>query len=494
MTAIKAADALSGGKLLEETPEEVLAAREAFNELFDGAFADARDRELDSLRAPYVVQRYMKQFRTILPIYFTSADAGIDGPDADPGAAGAGPTPTRWDAEAPVAVAPLDCWSRGSIPMRKITDRRAVMRAQKPGAPPPPLPIQRRQSSSPGSDRSARDSRERGRPSSAHDIRGRSYSAAGSLRPSSAAALRAGGSLQPSASQPAIAQRGGGSSTSGSPVPPGLQRSASKGSFGGGSSAAELLAAEPEMTKDGYLICRGPEHLQPAFQKAERRRALNTEPDPEQRKITQLQKQIEGERTRAEEEIASIEKRFAQGKKAGEFFYLPASADAGLDVPALLGEPVQMTRPKYARMQPLRPEPFRGASAISAVTKGLLPGHSPPPPPPKQKKHREARPAASSSSTKAEPPLDPEREERLAQLEAQRSLLAQARKASESAGKLSYKPLGSRQPPLRETLKPAQGVTLNDPVDLSQPEGKAPPPKRGKPTVKPIAPLMEVAI
>ncbi len=519
-------EAEAEGEEAKPDPETLEAANEVLEDLFDASFADARNRELDAMRVPYVVDRYMQQFKTIIPLFFVSNDAGINGPDVDLDATD-DPAKTAWDVEPTPSRPPLDYWSRGAVPWRKLTDRTAVMPAQKLGAPPPPLPVQRPSpTSSPGRAGLSR-------PQSAHNLaRGRSYSAAGPLRPSSAAALRAGGSLEPSASQPALASRGvascngngngstkgalgasassvasgargaaaaaaaeagprvaarsGGAAAASVAEPPKLARSASRGSLGGssrslaGASGGPSGAPEPEMTKNGYLICRGPEHLQPKFQAAERRRrlALETEPDPEQRKINALRATLLKERESAQAEIAQLEKRFAKS----DFFY------------TALGEPVELTKPRYARMQPLRAEPFRGG--ISAVSRGLLIGQQLAPATAPAKKRRASGGAAGAAVAAAaskgkEVELTPEdqaKAQAAAERAAQAQLLSDARVAREANGKASYVPSGSRQPPLSETLRAAQGVRLvshelTDDLGNTGPPKAAAPPKNRRPII-----------
>ena len=123
----------------EPDPETVEAATEVLNELINVSFAGARNRELDNKRVPYVVNRFMQQFETIVPLYFTSNDAGINGPDFDPAAATTATLKTAWDVEPEASQPPLDYWSRGAVPWRKRSDLKVVMPFQKPGALPPPV-------------------------------------------------------------------------------------------------------------------------------------------------------------------------------------------------------------------------------------------------------------------------------------------------------------------------------------------------------------------
>jgi hypothetical protein len=522
----------------EPDPETVEAATEVLNELINVSFAGARNRELDNKRVPYVVNRFMQQFETIVPLYFTSNDAGINGPDFDPAAATAATLKTAWDVEPEASQPPLDYWSRGAVPWRKRSDLKVVMPFQKPGALPPPVGMYGQQpiTCTTASLSAAAGKPGPGRPQSAQSAqelaRGRSFSAAGPLRPSSAAALRASGSLVPSASQPTMASGDTSASQSAlgrgdtiifdnpplikSPPPPKaatataagggvftataagggaraaapktapkmrpapkLTSAASTGSLGsssakavgspGGAGSAAAAPAPPERsfvyraddpgaewTKSRQLLCRGPEHLQPKFRKAERSRrlALELEPDPEQRKINALRVVLQKERELAQAEIATLEKKFAKS----DFFYSKGALESKASVSDFfyreLGEPVEKSKPNHAKMQP---QP--NFLSVSELEKGLLPGQKPEPPPAPAKKRQPPQP----TTKKEDGPLEPEE---LAKLEAaaikaaQEHLLKTVAAAREADGKASYTPLGSRQPPLRETMKAAKGVRL----------------------------------
>ena len=545
----------------EPDPETIEAATEVLNELINVSFTGARNRELDNKRVPYVVNRFMQQFETIVPLYFTSNDAGINGPDFDPAAAADATLKTAWDVEPEASQPPLDYWSRGAVPWRKRSDLKIVMPFQKPGALPPPVGMYGQQpsiTSSTASLSAAVGKPGPGRPQSAQSAqelaRGHSHSAAGPLRPSSAAALRASGSLVPSASQPTMACGDTSASQSAlgrgdtiifdnpplikSPPPPkaatataagggfraaapkmrpaptmapkltsAVTSAASTGSIGGSSSkavsspgGAGSAAAAPappersfvyraddpgaEWTKSKQLNCRGPEHLQPKFRKAERSRrlALELEPDPEQRKINALRVVLQKERELAQAEIATLEKKFAKS----DFFYSKGAFESKASVSDFfyreLGEPVEKTKPNHAKMQP---QP--NCLSVSELEKGQLPGQKPEPTPAPAKKRQPPQP----TKKKEDGPLEPEE---LAKLEAaaikaaQEHLLKTVAAAREANGKASYTPLGSRQPPLRETMKVAKGVRLVPDVLVAELLGNAGPPSTTpSPNRKPVS-------
>ena len=152
--------------------------------------------------------------------------------------------------------------------------------------------------------------------------------------------------------------------------------------------------------------------------------------------------------------IQELEKKFAKS----DFFYSKGALESKASVSDFfyreLGEPVEKSKPNYAKMQP---QP--NYMSVSELEKGLLPGQKPEPPPAPAKKRQPPQP----TTKKEDGPLEPEE---LAKLEAaaikaaQEHLLKTVAAAREADGKASYTPLGSRQPPLRETMKAAKGVRL----------------------------------
>ena len=147
-----------------------------------------------------------------------------------------------------------------------------------------------------------------------------------------------------------------------------------------------------------------------------------------------------------------------------------------------LGEPVEKTKPNHAKMQP-QPNYL----SVSELEKGQLPGQKPEPTPAPAKKRQPPQP----TKKKEDGPLEPEE---LAKLEAaaikaaQEHLLKTVAAAREANGKASYTPLGSRQPPLRETMKVAKGVRLVPDVLVAELLGNAGPPSTTpSPNRKPVS-------
>ena len=333
------------------------AAREAFGEAFDAAYASARNSELDAKRVPCQVERIMSELSTLVDYYFVSADAGIRGPDTMPPDPDDSSTPVvaNWDAEPTPPPSLTDTWSRGQLQPVHVEDRRKVMRFRKPGAKPPPMPAdatcRAHGSAHKGLDRPGTGTLSAPgltRPSSAATATpGR---ATAPCRPSSAAVARSAsgpGGLTTSASQPAVRIR---------PIEAAPRRLDGAGKHAGGATNEPQGS---EMTSNGYLICRGPAHLQPAAHRA--RLTLGVDPDPEAAKIAVLQARLAAEREAAKASIAAIEKSL---KKGTDFTY------------HLHGEPLLITRPNLTRV-PLIPNAFRGPDALGrcrVVRDGTTPG------------------------------------------------------------------------------------------------------------------------
>jgi len=345
-----------------------------------------------------------------------SADAGRHGP-TDEG------KPANWRRDAEVTQAMTDVWSRDLLLRHDRTQFRSLQAAHKPGAPPPPLPLRPRVSR----DSRARDSRESQRPSSAHGMHGRSMSAAGTMRPSSAAELRSSG-MNPSASQPALVRQSSHSSLASSKK--------SMMSIEQQLHALHPAMADAHMTDKGVLICKGPPELQ--NQLSRRNHIPRVIVDPEQAKINRLQAKLAQERATFQIKLDALNK--TMGKK--ELYY------------SLAGEPIPITRPNPAKMQPLIAESFQGLTRIARSPPYGKPKPKPKPEP-KANKGKQRGPPKPAANKKAPPKPPP----------APVLLLWEEDWAKSSTERATFTPTTTGQPPLSETLKTSKGVRMLTDLD-----------------------------
>ena len=191
----------------DEGPDEetLEAATEMFTEILNKGYDIAREKEVSAMDGPFLVGSIMHQLDSVMNLCYIEADPGED------------VSSSRWTPTPEPEPAPPDGWSRGVLHVQPPAQ--PVMKMPRRGAKPPPLPVlpesataypsrspnraarrQSRDSSSPQRSSTSGGTTANARPMSAAVTRGGAQdvgagpssspvSAAGAVRPSSAAAI-----------------------------------------------------------------------------------------------------------------------------------------------------------------------------------------------------------------------------------------------------------------------------------------------------------------